>query len=76
MRCDVYRQQWTTIFKGVPTEPANGSVPPQAEPEAPATTMATFVVENGQPGAVQEGPTTAGARYEGEPAPFDPAKIN
>ena len=76
VRCDVDRQQWTTIFKGVPTEPANGSVPPQAEPEAPATTMATFVVENGQPGAVQEGPTTAGARYEGEPAPFDPAKIN
>jgi len=76
VRCDVDRQQWTTIFKGVPTEPANGSVPPQAEPEAPATTMATFVVENGQPGAVQEGPTTVGARYEGKPAPFDPAKIN
>jgi alkaline phosphatase D len=73
VRCDVDRERWLTTFMGVPTEPGNGSVVVQ---EAAATPQAAFVVERGQPGAVQEGTMTTGSSYEGESAPFDPDRIN
>lgn len=74
-RCDVARDNWRTTFMGVPTEPPNGSV---VTPESPATSVATFVVEKGRPGAVQERTTTTtqAATYTGPSEPFDPSRIN
>lgn len=45
--CDLNRDRWETTFRGVPTTPGNGSVLVR---EAPAFTVAKFVVENGHPG--------------------------
>jgi hypothetical protein len=69
----VDRERWLTTFKGVPTEPGNSSVVVQ---EAEATPQATFVVESGQPDAIQEGPAVTGSSYSGESEPFDPDRIN
>ena len=73
VRCDVDRERLVTTFKGVPTEPGQGSV---VEPEAPSYVAAAFAVENGQPGTVQEGPTTTQSTYQGESEPFDPSKLD
>ena len=66
-RCDLNRERYLTTFKAIPTEPGQGSV---VTPEAESTTLAAFVVENGQPGAVQvEGqttPTTPASSTRGE----------
>ena len=72
-RCDLNSERYLTTFMGVPTETADGSV---VTPEAPAEPRASFVVESGNPGALQEGPTATGSSYDGPSAPFDPAKIN
>lgn len=45
--CDLNQDRWETTFKGVPTAPGNGGVFVR---DAPAFTVARFVVENGQPG--------------------------
>ena len=42
VRCDVTPEQWSTDFRVVPTV---------TEPDSPCITRATFVVEDGQPGA-------------------------
>jgi alkaline phosphatase D len=48
VRCTVTRDQWHTDFRTVPTAPQTGSVTVQ---EASATTLASFVVTSGRPGA-------------------------
>lgn len=45
--CDLNQERWETTFRGVPTAPGNGGV---FVKEAPAFTVARFIVENGQPG--------------------------
>ncbi len=47
VRCDLDREQWLTDFRIVPTA-ANSQVLVE---EAPASTLASFVVHNGRPGA-------------------------
>lgn len=47
VRCGVSRDRWQTDFRIVPTAP-NGQVLVE---QAPASTLASFVVEDGQPGA-------------------------
>jgi len=45
VRCDLDAQQWRTDFRVVPTI---------LSPDVPATTLASFVVQDGVPGAIRE----------------------
>jgi hypothetical protein len=70
-RCDLNRQRYLTTFKAIPTEPGQGSV---GTPEAESTTLAAFVVENGQPGATRvQGQTTPTSSSQLENRPRLPA---
>ena len=73
VRCDLNRERWRTTFRGVPSEPPNGSV---LTDDAPAFDVATFVVEDGQPGAVQDGDIPTPDAYEGPSRRFDPDELD